>query len=475
MIATSRSGPTGLILLLAGVAAAPAAFAADTKETWRYDFASTDGHYPAINDLVLASDGNYYGTTSSGGTANDGTIFRLTPAGKLTTVHSFAGGAEGCTPTGGLSLNNTGLLVGIASGCGASGGGTIFRSTLNGTVIVMHTFTPATEGYNNTNCSGRAPIQRASDNFFIGSNCYGAAFGYGSVWQLAQNGRFTVLHSFNETWADGLYGIDIAMAADETIYGITNQGGIGNTGTIYKITPSGAYSTLYNFSAQAHDGNQPEGIAIGPDGGVYGVTYYGGQFNQGVVFQFLNSKFKILHHVYSGIVHEGGNPFSRPVIDAGGVIWGNTYNSGAIFKVTTKGVYSTVYMYGTGDGVDPDGALVLAGNDIYASTRFGGVNNLGTVERLSVGAVPTVTITATPATVSPGDTVTIKWKGTGVDTCTASGNAGGWSGTQAKSGTLQVAAPNGYGRFYYWVGCTTTSGSSHSSQLAEITVVPAGQ
>jgi uncharacterized repeat protein (TIGR03803 family) len=476
MNATSRARPTGLILFLAGVATAPAAWAADTTETWRYNFGTVagDGQYPAMNDLLLASDGNYYGTTSGGGAHNSGTIFRITPGGGLTTIHSFAGGAEGCTPTGGLGVNAAGQLVGIASRCGAGGAGTIFRSSLSGTFVVLHTLTAATEGYNDTNCSGRAPVLRASDNFLVGTNCYGGPYGYGSVWELAPNGRFNVLHAFNETWADGLNGRDIALAADESIIGVTDQGGIGGNGTIYKITPAGAYSTLYSFSSQAHDGNQPQGIAVGPDGGYYGVTYYGGQFNQGVVFQFLNGKYKVLHHVYNSIVREGGNPFSKPVIDANGVIWGSTYNSGAIFRVTKAGVYSTMYVFGTGDGINPDGALVLAGNNLFASTRTGGSHNLGSVIRFAVGAnPPSATITATPDHPNPGEAVTIKWKGTNVNICTASGNAGGWSGTLAKSGTQVVTAPSATGRYYYWVGCTSASGNNNSSQLAEITVVPA--
>jgi uncharacterized repeat protein (TIGR03803 family) len=474
MTASPCLRPLGLVLALAGVAAASPALAADTTEDWRYDLGATatDGHYPAFNNLLLASDGNYYGTTSQGGTNNLGTIFRISPAGAMKVVHSFAGGAEGCYPTGGLSLNAAGSLVGIASGCGASGAGALFRSSLSGTVVVMHTFTAGTDGYNNTGCSGRAPTQRASDSFFVGSNCYGGPYGYGTVWTLAPNGRFDVLHAFNETWADGLYGIDIALAADETIVGVTNQGGIGNNGTIFKIATNGTYTILYNFSNQGHDGNQPEGIAIGPDGGYYGVTYYGGQFNQGVVFQFLGGKFKVLHHVWNGIVREGGNPVAKPVIDGNGAIWGSTYNSGAMFRATKAGVYSSMYVFGTGDGVSPDGAVALAGNDFYASTRTGGVHNLGTIARFSIGAVPSVTITATPSRPNPGEAVTIKWKGSNINTCTANSNAPGWTGTQAKSGTAIVTAPTSYGRFYYWVGCTSTSGNNNSSQLAEITVVP---
>lgn len=476
MFKASSARPLGLAFLLAAAAAAsPAALAADTTETWRYDFgsATNDGHYPALNDLLLASDGNYYGTTSSGGANNYGTIFRITPGGNLTTIHSFVGGAEGCTPTGGLGLNNQGALVGIASGCGASGAGTVFRSSLNGTVVALHTFTNATEGYNGTNCSGRAPILRASDSFLVGNNCYGGPFGYGTVWTLAPNGRFSVLHAFNQTWADGLNGSDIALGADETVYGVTYSGGVGNTGSIFQITPAGAYSTLYSFTSQAHDGYQPYGIAVGPDGGLYGFTYYGGYFNQGVVFQLLKGKYKVLHNVYNSIVREGANPFSKPVIDANGNIWGNTYTSGAIFMATPKGVYSTLYVFGTGDGVNPDGSLIVSGTDIFASTRTGGANNVGSIVRLSAGSTPGVTITAKPTNPSPSQAVTLTWKGTGgVNTCTASGNAGGWSGTQTGSGKVVVTAPTGYGRYYYWIGCTTTSGNSNTSALVEITVTP---
>jgi uncharacterized repeat protein (TIGR03803 family) len=475
MFAKTRARATSLILLLACGATAPAAMAADTTETWRYNFstAATDGRYPAMNNLLLASDGNYYGTTSQGGTAGYGTIFRVTPGGTLTTIHSFAGGAEGCYPTGGLGVNSAGSLVGLASQCGASGAGTIFRSSLTGTFVVLHTLTAATDGYNNTNCSGPAPLLRASDSYLVGTNCYGGPYGYGTVWELAPNGRFNVLHGFNETWADALYGRDVALAADESIIGVTEAGGIGNNGTIFKIDPTGVYSILYNFTAQAHDGDNPQGIAIGPDGGYYGVTYSGGNFGQGVVFQFLNNKYKVLHHVYSGIVKEGGNPFSKPTIDSSGAIWGNTWNSGAIFKVTKTGVYSTMYVFVTGDGVNPDGMMAVTGSSIFASTRSGGTNNLGTIVRFAIGTVPTVTITATPANPTPGEAVTIKWKGANVNTCTASANAGGWSGTKAKSGTETVTAPTTTGRYYYFVGCVSASGNNNTSQLAEITVVPA--
>jgi uncharacterized repeat protein (TIGR03803 family) len=471
MFAKTRARPWGLILLLACGATAPAAMAADTTETWRYSFSSTspDGHYPAFNNLVLASDGNYYGTTSAGGSANQGAIIRVTPGGTVTTIHSFAGGAEGCTPTGGLGLNAAGSLVGLASGCGASGAGTIFRSSLSGTFVVLHTLTASTDGYNGTSCSGPAPILRATDSYLVGTNCYGGPYGYGTVWELAPNGRFTVLHGFNETWADGLYGRDIALAADETIVGVTEAGGVGNNGTIYTVAPDGTYNIQYSFTAQAHDGSDPQGIAIGPDGGYYGVTYSGGNFGQGVVFQFLNNKFKVLHHVFNSIVREGGNPFSKPMIDSTGAIWGDTYNSGAIFKVTKTGVYSTMYVFVTGDGANPDGAITLAGNNIFTSTRTGGTNNLGTVIKFALGTVPTVTITATPANPTPGQAVTIKWKGVNVNTCTAYGY---WSGTKAKSGTETVTAPTTPGRYYYYVGCVSASGNNNSSQLAEITVVP---
>jgi hypothetical protein len=117
--------------------------------------------------------------------------------------------------------------------------------------------------------------------------------------------------------------------------------------------------------------------------------------------------------------------------------------------------------------------MIVSGTDIFASTRTGGANNLGTIERLTAGSAPTVTISAKPTNPNPSQAVTLTWKGSGVNTCTASANAGGWSGTQAGSGQAVVTAPASYGRYYYWIGCTTTSGNANTSQLVEITVVPA--
>jgi uncharacterized repeat protein (TIGR03803 family) len=473
MIAIPRAWLSALVVAMAGATVAPGALAADTTQTWRYNLGtrSDDGHYPAFSNLVLASDGNYYGTTSQGGSNNLGTVFRVAPDGTQRTIHSFVGGAEGCYPTGGLGLNAAGALVGIASGCGAGGAGTVFRSSLNGTVVVLYAFTAVTDGYNNTSCSGHAPILRPSDSFLVGSNCYGGPFGYGTVWELAPNGRFNALHYANETWADGLYPRDIALLPDESIVGISQDGGIGGNGTVFRIAVNGNYSIIYDFTSQGHEGYGPQGIAVGPDGGFYGVNYYGGQFGQGTVFQLLNGKYKTLHHVYSSIVAEGGNPYGKPVIDANGVIWGSTYNSGAIFRVTKAGVYSTMYVFGgSGDGANPDGALALSGNSIFATTRNGGSLSFGSVIRFAVGAnPPSATITAKPARVTPGQSVTVKWTGNNVNSCTASG---AWSGTLAKSGTTTIAAPTSYGRYYYWVGCTSTSGNNSSSALAEITVAP---
>jgi uncharacterized repeat protein (TIGR03803 family) len=103
-----------------------------------YAFSGSDGAY-AQAGLVQSSDGNFYGATNYGGASNNGTIFRVTPSGSLTTVHSFSG-SDGATPTGALVQDGNGNFYGITSDGGASGVGTVFQMAPSGVLITLHSF-----------------------------------------------------------------------------------------------------------------------------------------------------------------------------------------------------------------------------------------------------------------------------------------------------------------------------------------------
>ena len=89
--------------------------------------------------LVQATDGNFYGTTSAGGANGGGTVFKITPSGTLTTLHSFDC-TDGAYPSAGWSRPPMGTSTGQRSEGGANGYGTVFKITPSGTLTTLHSF-----------------------------------------------------------------------------------------------------------------------------------------------------------------------------------------------------------------------------------------------------------------------------------------------------------------------------------------------
>ena len=240
--------------------------------------------------LVQASDGNLYGTTYAGGTSNVGSVFRITPGGSLTILHSFTGQSDGSAPLAGLMQANDGNLYGEASSNGSYGFGTIFKVTTSGTLTTVYAF-------NDTD--GNAPdggLVQGSDGNFYGTTSGGGAHNYGTVFKMTPSGTLTTLYSFcsQAGCADGSvpYGA-LVQGSDGNFYGTTYEGGtyIGDAtfGTVFVITPSGSLTTLYKFCSQANcaDGAYPyAGLIQATNGNFYGVTKQGGTNGAGTAFTF---------------------------------------------------------------------------------------------------------------------------------------------------------------------------------------------
>jgi len=180
---------------------------------------------------VLGTDGNFYGTTAEGGISADpcggdcGTIFKITPAGKLTTLHSF-------DPTDGYAFPQ-GPLVQATNGnfYGTTQSGTVFSITSGGTFTTVLT----------AGAGGYALIQATNGNF------YGAGGGGadGAVYSVTSGGTLATLHSFDGT--DGSYPVGpLVQASNGNFYGTTTQGGANDLcngeiflgcGTVFEITP----------------------------------------------------------------------------------------------------------------------------------------------------------------------------------------------------------------------------------------------
>jgi uncharacterized repeat protein (TIGR03803 family) len=204
------------------------------KETVLHSFAggSSDGAYPAFTNLLMDRKGNLYGVTEDGGTGGQGVVYELSSGGRLTLLHSFAGGTtDGCYPLGTPAMDTKGNLYSTAEGCGASGVGIVWRVSKKGVETVLHTFTGSSS-------DGGSPLSGviwdAKGNLY-GDTQAGGASGLGTVYELTRKGTLTLLHSF--AGADGANPFGgVLRDAKGNVYGTTVNGGSASYGTAWKIT-----------------------------------------------------------------------------------------------------------------------------------------------------------------------------------------------------------------------------------------------
>ena len=273
--------------------------------------------------LVQGANGDFYGTTESGGGNSDGTVFRVTPAGSLTTLYSFAGTPDGANPFAGLVTGTDGDFYGTTETSGAGGAGTLFRITPGGSLTTLHAFTGGDDGGH-----PQDTLVSATDGSFYGTAEAGGAGGTGTVFQLTSSGSLATLHAFTAlaggTNADGASPFaGVVLANDGNLYGTTEAGGAGGTGTVYQLTTSGSLTTLYSFSTlvggtNADGANPYGGLIQASDGNLYGTTETGGTHGMGTVYQITTSgSFATLHSFTGGT--DGANPYDALVEGTNGI------------------------------------------------------------------------------------------------------------------------------------------------------------
>ena len=269
--------------------------------TTLYSFCSqgscTDGYSPNAG-LVQAANGDLYGTTvQDGANGRGGTIFKITPSGVLTTLYSFCSQpncTDGSQPFAALVQATNGDLYGTTAAGGASAGydyGTVFKITPSGTLTTLHSF--CSQGAPPNCADGYQPqgaLIQATNGDLYGTTYGGGANGGGTVFKITPNGRLTTVYSFcsQSQCTDGSSPYaGLVQGTDGNLYGTTVAGGAndaraGGFGTVFSITPSGALTTLYSFcpgfnSGGCTDGNAPEGgLVQDTNGKFYGTTPGGG-------------------------------------------------------------------------------------------------------------------------------------------------------------------------------------------------------
>src|ERR1022692_846017 len=245
------------------------------------------GSHPT--SLMQANDGNFYGVTSDAGLYSTGGLWQLVAnGGAFTSLYIFSS-TYGVNPSVTLVQGADGQLYGVAyyGGNGlpdcASSCGTVFKLTLSGNPTLLHSFclqTNCTDGAEPT-----AALVRGGDGNFYGTTSAGGANYAGVIFKVTPNGTYTILHSFAAAGEGNSVVAPLIQASDGNFYGTSNGGGAHGLGTIFEISPSGDFTTVYNF--QGSDGAAPQGALVEDGSGIfYGTTYAGGANNLGTVFKF---------------------------------------------------------------------------------------------------------------------------------------------------------------------------------------------
>ncbi len=388
-----------------------------------------DGRY-SVAPLVQASDGNFYGTTLTGGDDGEkcahtcaGTVFKITPQGKLTRLYTFSYGsssapyANGSSPAAGLVQGRDGYLYGTTT----SGGypkydsGVIFKISKTGQFQKLHDFCQA------AGCpDGETPyagLTLGRDGNLYGTTQWAGGGGYqGTIFRITPSGTFTKLTDFNAATgsASGQSFPGLIQASDGNFYGTTDR-------SVFRVTPTGQLTALHSFFVSGACTPKSNGCdAVGSlvqasNGKLYGVTFTGGANNAGTVFELsLTGDFQKIFDFAPTI--DGYLPNSL-IQASDGNLWGTTnreYSSsgnGWLYTITTSGSLLESTPLTSKTGVGPMAALIQ-GNDgkLYGTATAVGTGNTGSIFTVSDGlSSPEPTIsTFSPAQGPVGATVTIQ-------------------------------------------------------------------
>ena len=343
------------------------------------------GNYSGIGWPQVMSqgrDGILYSTISNDGTKNVGTVFSITTAGQLNTIYSFCpltGCADGASPLGGVTLGFDGNFYGTTQGGGSHGAGTVFKVTPTGTLTTLWNFANGTDD----SVPFYTTLQGQDGNMYgVSAAQYNGQ--YGAFFKVSASGVFKALRDFNYT--NGANPNLPTQGTDGNFYGTTQGGGdpTCKCGVVYKATAAGAITVLHNFKGYPTDGYRPLAVLVqGYDGNFYGTTYQGGAKNFGSVFKITPSGAFTLLYSFDSVAGDGLKPITGLTLGTDGNFYGTTGNGGtknfgSLYKITPAGSESVLYSFcsvSCNDGIGPATPLVLHTDGKFYGNTNG--NSLG--------------------------------------------------------------------------------------------------
>ncbi len=346
-----------------------------------HDFNDTTGlGYTPFSGLTLGSDGDFYGTTETGGTQNQGTVFKITSSGNLTKLYDFGSCKYPCLdgvypkapPVEGRDGNFYGTTRDTNDG---TDNGVVYKVTPTGKFTTIYKFDGVSGGNPND------PLVLGTDGNFYGTttlggkniqNCSPNSPSCGTVFKITPGGKVTFLYKFDQTHGAGPLG-SLVQSSDGSLYGTTSAGGDANgDGVIFKMTPSGKLSWTYPLNGSV-DGKQPTaGLVQVTDGkgntiALYGATTAGGSKGFGTLFKITTGG--TFSRVYDFDSTTGATPEVTLVQNTSGILYGDTFNGGS----DGAGVF-----YSLDDGLKSFVSLVLTSGRVGQTVEILGQGFTGT-------------------------------------------------------------------------------------------------
>ena len=357
-----------------------------------------DGETPGSRLVEIGTD--FYGTASTGGSTSHGTLFSVSDAGRFTLLHTFCREtycSDGAGPGNYLARGPLGAIYGVTAAGGQRDGGTVFKFSKDGTFSVVYKFCSQAQCLD-----GIQPISVlvGGEGNIFGTTAAGGRQGGGTAFEIDTKGVFHVLYNFcsKADCVDGASPGALVRGRDGNFYGTTLAGGPTHGGTVFRMTPAGDVTVLYSFcgTARCPDGEQPAPLLVeGQNGDFYGTTAQRGANRSGTVFEVSPAgAFRTLHSFcVDSNCSDGANPADGLVLAKDGTLYGTAggggrFHYGVVFHMTPKGGYSVAYnfcsLHGCFDGAIPAVSPIFGSDgDLYGATASGGSNaGDGTVYRL---------------------------------------------------------------------------------------------
>jgi uncharacterized repeat protein (TIGR03803 family) len=346
----------------------------------------------AVGVIAQGRDGNLWSTTPLGGKNNLGTAFKLTPGGRLTVIYNFTSTTG--QPYSGLTLGTNGNFYGATAnggtGTACTGGcGTLFELTPSGKLTILWNFT----GGNDGEFPYSGPIEGTDGNFY-GTTYQGGTNAVGTIHQLTPSGKLKTIYQFDAI--RGAYPIGpLVQATDGNLYGTTAGFGF-NYGTIFKIVPSGDFAVTLLHTFDVFDGAYPyAGLVQGSDAKLHGTTTGASLF--GDVFDITTKGSFVELHALNGST-DGAYANAGLVQASDGNYYGAAQQGGngygTFFRITSKGAFTVCEDFNATDGAEPLVTPIQHTNGIlYGDTLLGGdIHNTGVFYSLNLGLKPFVSL-----------------------------------------------------------------------------------